>query len=941
MSRAVSSSRTAVVSVAVVAALSVSSSAAGADDDPAPGTDVPCIDVAADTEEARLVADSCDSDVEVLDARTEWNTLYAQADGTWRLDISATAVRTQADGEWTEIDTRVVEGDGGLTVMTPVRPMVFSDGTPGTPLATIQRDGHTLEFDVPFDLPRPVVDGDQVTYDEVLPGVDLVVTVNDDGTGFSEVLRVEDADAAADPRLAELTFPVETSEGLALQEDAGGFVAVDESGERVFSSPTPAMWDSRRPAPVTALRTLLGPGADALTTPSTGGSGEDIDLERAPSLASEVSQLPVALDAEGVTITPDAEMIADEQTVWPLYIDPAISGSLNEWTAVRDVYGQSYRFNPDEGVGLCSRATSTTCSTTFRSRILWKFGGLSSIGAMDVADITGATFAVVGTHSYDCTARPVTAYRVDNWSSSTPWPGGPTWIPQSTLTVAHKSSCAGQPVRWLEFAALEAGRAVANANSSQLTMGLAVDEGSMAYWKRFRNDAGLSISFNRAPKTPTGVRFSDPAASCVTGSSRPVLRVVNPVLYAVLSDPDGDPVQANVDVYAAGTSTPILWHSRPAAQASGAGQSVRLGGMQNGKKYRVQINGVDPGVRGGTHVACELEIDTVAPAAPKVTPSVYATGVPAGGVGVAGTFTFANGGSSDVVSYKYSFNSTALDRSTTVASPTVSFTPTAAGSQTLYVQSVDRAGWTSPRQSYAFSVAFPASTVWKLDETTGTSAASVSPTGDAFPLTLSPAPTRVDGPYAEAGFDPADRALLLGGSGAVGTSARIPVQTSANFAVSALVRADTASGAASVLSQDGTTTAGFDLGYRPCASGPGSCWSFALPRADAATPALDAAVSTVPVETGQWTLVTGVHDAGAGTLRLFVCTVGDEPGDLEPIGPVTVPHASAWSATGTFRLGGTRSAGVAAWTGAVSEVRSWTGVVDDTTVNRACNQPAA
>lgn len=932
------------VAAALVLALAVPAGATAVTDPEPAAPDVTCSGSAVDSAEASLVASTCDTEVEVLDQRTEWNTLYAQADGSWRLDVSALAVRTEVDGEWTDIDTGVVAGAAGLTVAAPVRPMVFSDGTPGLPLAEIERDGHTLTFDVPFDLPAPTVDDDQITYAEVLPGVDLIVSVNADATGFSEVLRVESAEAAADPRLAELTFPIETSEGLQVQEDAGGFVALDAAGERVFSSPTPAMWDSREPEaePSTPARLGARRSPDLPAAPADAVGDVEVDLDRAPSMASQVSQLPVTLDGEGASITPDPAMVDDPETVWPLFIDPAVSGSLNEWTAVRDVFGQSYRFSPDEGVGLCNRATSTSCTATFRSRLLWKFGGLASIGALEPGNITAATFNAVGTHSYDCTARPVTAYRVDNWSSATPWPGGPTWIPQTTLNVATKSTCAGQPVRWLEFSSLEAGQAVARANSSQLTMGIAVDEGSMAHWKRFRNDAGLAITFNRAPNLPTGVKFADPAAACVMGASRPVVRIVNPVLSAVLTDPDNDPVQANVDVYAAGTSNPILWHARPAAQASGTTQSVRLGGMQHGKTYRVQINGVDPSVWGGATATCELEIDTVAPVTPTVTPSLYVSGVPAGGLGKSGTFTFGNGGSTDVVSYKYSFNQSGLNLSTPAGSPTVPFTPTYAGSQTVFVQSVDRAGWTSPVKAYIFTVAFPATTVWSLDETSGATAASASPSGNAFPLSLSGTPTRVDGPFAEAGFNPADRALLLGSTGTTGSSSITTVHTAENFAVAALVRADAVTGTATVLSQDGTATAGFDLGYRPCANSVGSCWSFAMARTDVAGAAVDAAVSTVPVELGQWTLVTGVLNRAATgrEVRLFVCTVGDDPGDLIPIGPATAPRSGAWSAGGLFRLGATRSAGVAGWNGAVSEIRSWTGAVDDTTVNRACNVPA-
>lgn len=941
--------RSAIIAAVVSSGLLLPTSAAMATDpDPAAAASAPdpaavsCVDETADSATASTVAVACDQDVEVVGERTEWNTVYAQADGTMRLDVSALAVRTQVDGDWGAVDATVVAAPEGIAVAAPVRPMTFSDGSDGMPLARIEREGHELTFDVPFDLPAPRLDGDQLTYDQVLPGVDLVVSVNDDATGFSEVFRVDSPEAAANPQLSQLTFPVQTTEGLELQADQGGFVAVDDAGTEIFTSPTPAMWDSREATPMPQVRarsSLLGQADPAVPAAEAFGD-EVVDLERSPSLASTVADMPASVVDDQVSITPDPAMIEDDATVWPIYIDPAISGSLNDWTAVRDAFGQSYRFNPDEGVGLCNRATSSTCSATFRSRILWKFGGLEAIGAMNGADINGTTFAVVGTHSYDCTPRPINLYRVDNWNSATAWPANNYYF-QSSLTVAHKSSCAGQPVRWLEFPALEAGQAVAVANSNQLTMGLATDESSMAYWKRYRNDAGLSISYNRAPTIPTGVKFSNPAAACVTGAGRPVLRTTTPVLYAVLSDPDGQAVQANVDVYAVNTNTPILWHARPAAQASGVGQTVQLGGMSGGKIYRVQINGVDPNVVGGPAVACEMEIDLTPPAPPTVAPApvtgqpLYTSASPAGGIGQTGSFRFGNGGSTDVVSYKYSFGSSALNQTTTAAAPTITFAPKQAGFQTLYYQSVDRAGWTSPMQTYTFSVAFPETTVWRLDETTGATAASSGDPANGLPITWTGPVTRVDGPFAEAGIDPADRAVLIGPNAASGATAVPVMRTSDSFAVQAIVRADAVDGTAAVAYQSGTYRAGYTLGYRPCADGQSSCWSFAMPGTDAYETSMDEAISPIKVEPGQWTLISGVHDAGQDRISIWVCTIGDEPGDLEPTGNVTVPHANAWSATGPLRLG------LTPFVGAVSELRTLTGAIDDTTVNRACNQPAA
>jgi hypothetical protein len=207
-----------------------------------------CAEQAADAAAAVRVAETCDVEVEVVSERTPWDTVFATPDGLTRVETSATAVRTDVNGAWEQIDTTVVESAAGLEVVAPTFEMRFSDGTdPAEPLARIVKDGHELTFDVPFELTDPAVDGAQVTYPEVLEDVDLIVTVHEDGTGFSEVLRVATPEAAANPELAQLSFPVTTSEGLSVSSHDGGFEASDAAGDEVFTSPTPLMWDSATP----------------------------------------------------------------------------------------------------------------------------------------------------------------------------------------------------------------------------------------------------------------------------------------------------------------------------------------------------------------------------------------------------------------------------------------------------------------------------------------------------------------------------------------------------------------------------------------------------------------------------------------------------------------------------------------------------------------------
>ena len=105
-----------------------------------------------------------------------------------------------------------------------------------------------------------------------------------------------------------------------------------------------------------------------------------------------------------------------------------------------------------EGVGLCNKATSDTCSHTFKSRLLYQFAGLAGLGALEPGDVQSAVFAVTGTHSYSCTPMPVTLYAVADFDQGTSYPGGPQWDALQTQTITHRSGCgAGREPRRIEF----------------------------------------------------------------------------------------------------------------------------------------------------------------------------------------------------------------------------------------------------------------------------------------------------------------------------------------------------------------------------------------------------------------------------------------------------------------------------------------------------------
>lgn len=902
--------------------------------------EVACEPAVADQATAGITAQECDQQVEVVDARTPWDTLYADPGGTMTWQTSATAVRTELDGEWVDVDPSVVPGEDGLVVAAPVTSMTFSDGSADLPLARLVRDGHELTFDVPLDLPVPTVDGARITYAGVLPGVDLLLTVAEDATGFSEVLRVDSPEAAANPLLDELRFPVEVSDGLDVVASAGGFVAQDPDGLPVFSSPTPQMWDS---ASSEAHADLAARGRAAVRTDvpvdPSGLEAADLDPVEGPGAGDVVAPMPVAVEEGAVTIVPDEAMLTGADTVWPVYIDPSVSGSRNLWTAIRDVYGQSWSFDPDEGVGLCDRSVTTTCSTTFKSRLLWTFTGLGTIGSLSSSQITSATFSAVGTHSYDCTPREISLHRVEDFSSATPWPGGGLWEGMSTQIVATKSSCPDQPVRWIEFDATPQARAIADAGTAQGSFGLAANETSMAYWKRFRNDAVFSVTYNRPPSTPTSVRITAGSVTQACGSTAVRINDTTPTVRAVLSDPDGGNVQGDFNVWT-GDDVKVWDGALTTAKASGSEhtRTVPAGTLANNTAYEWHIKGEDAGGLRSALAICRFVVDTTPPSAPSIT-AVTGTGYStryledswSGGIGKAGGFKIAST-STDVVSYKYAFNDTALTKTVTGTAPTITFTPKQAGVQTLRAQAVDEAGNISAVTEYKFFVSFAmVNGHWLLDEGEGAIAANAVASED--PLTLSGA-TWTGGPL---GTDEGDHALEFATTTATAATAGPIVTTKNSFTVTATVRLNSAPvNVATAVSQDGEIVSGFQLGYRAngCADSSTGCWAFAMSPADA-NGAPPFASSSVSAEPGTWVYLAGVHDATKDTLQLYVCPLADR---LTLSASTTVPFTATWAAGGPFRLGQARQGAVTAFPGDVADVQVLDGVASPEQLERGCGR---
>lgn len=426
---------------------------------------------------------------------------------------------------------------------------------------------------------------------------------------------------------------------------------------------------------------------------------------------------------------------------------------------------------------------------------------------------------------------------------------------------------------------------------------------------------------NHRPVTPTAADLSTsrPTTSCVTDPARaPHVNIgVNAgiMLSVVARDPDGDQVMASFDFRDAGASTPLAAPVIGPVSSGTPVQAVVVQGLQltDGATYawHASVQDVDAGVQvmssSRNSPDCYLVQDATFPSPPVVSSSDYPTDQLAGGPGVPGVFTFTPGAptDTDITEYCYGLDTQATPSCVPVAgdlTASVTVTPTSLGPHDLFVRSRDAAGNSSSTTDYHFHVnALPEPVAyWKMNEGAGTTITSVQ--GDAT-ATLSPSGVSwtADGRINEA--------LTFDGTTGSVSATSVRASTAASFTVAAWVRLGSVDASGTAASQDGVQVSGFSLGYDQTSNR----WQFALPTGDTDTATVDRAVSTTGPQPGVWTHLTGVYDASAGQIRLYVDGVQQS----------AVSHSTAWDAQGTLQLGRAMSQGTPTrfWNGDLDEVQ--------------------
>ncbi|MFJ6199464.1 LamG-like jellyroll fold domain-containing protein [Micromonospora sp. NPDC092111] len=574
----------------------------------------------------------------------------AQPDGHLQFESAVVPQRTRrADGAWADVDLTLQQGEDGLLRPTAsVADVAFSGGG-DVPMVTLTRSGQEFQLSWSGSLPHPAVSGDSATYRDVLPEVDLVLRATH--TGFTHVLVVRSADAAADSALRDLTLQVGGDVELSRVED-GSLRAV--AGTTLVAEAEPAvMWDS-------SAASLPVSQSQARQVSDAKAAG---DSARTAKVATQVAE------DGGLRLVPDTALLDSPGTVFPVYIDPAWSVSRSKWA-----YATSDGCtNTDYTYARVGYSPDGPCVGS-RFRSYFEFPTISGSVSLKGRHIESAYVQMKLFHSWSCTDTSAHMYLtpVINATMKASFSAMKlkTWLDSVAGHANKGAGCSDSPQAdmYMNFngaTVTSQTQAAATGGWPTMTVGFCACNGDGQYetaqdrWKKFYPaNAKLVVDYDSIPGKPSGLQVA--GVSCPT-SGAVTIGTVNPTFSAVYPDADSGQTLTGsyewIEVPSGGMSTvtatyPSRKTGPPTAPASANGRATTAAVAAVGNRnYAFRVTAVDPAPYSrwsGWSAWCQFSIDTSVPPAPTVT---YGT-VP--GPGQAITFTLSST-TTDVTKFRYSW----------------------------------------------------------------------------------------------------------------------------------------------------------------------------------------------------------------------------------------------------------------------------------------------
>ncbi|MFE2376128.1 LamG-like jellyroll fold domain-containing protein [Streptomyces sp. NPDC059398] len=478
------------------------------------------------TAQAQAVAAGQDTPVDSMTSQI--SSTVASPDGSFTTTTNLMPVRVKHDDVWTPVDaTLSANTDGTYSPKATPNDVSLSGGGSGPLVTLTHADGHSMALTMPFTLPAPTVTGDTALYTSVLPGTDLSVSVTDQG-GFSDVLIVHDAAAAANPQIKKLTLAAST-QGLTLNSsDSGGMEATTSDGALDYSSPQPLMWDSSTSTSFAQSSTATKFLRANTTSDELAESGDDtVSSTAGPGPGAQVAPVPMTTSPSALTLTPDTSALTGPDVHYPVFLDPYTNPHSNTSGHYDEVYSSSTCSNSPQydkgqpgGEGVGYQRWGGACGNGIeRSYYAIPTGGLDPSMVVSKALVTvSSTYAA----SWDCSQnQPITLHTTGSISKSTDWDSKPGTVDGSYAPVSTKiasaansgSSCSNHTA---SFTVTSQAQKIADNHSTAddyWTVALFGNESSSSSdYLRMSSVLTLTTTFDIPPSIPTSPHTTPTAA---------------------------------------------------------------------------------------------------------------------------------------------------------------------------------------------------------------------------------------------------------------------------------------------------------------------------------------------------------------------------------------------------------------------------------------------
>ncbi|MCX8455865.1 LamG domain-containing protein [Paenarthrobacter ureafaciens] len=563
---------------------------------------------------AQAQAQATSTDVVVEDATTPTLLTVAHPDGTLTSTVDTDPVRMKTEAGWTDISTDLVRTTvNGVSVLKPENvPVDITVGTGGSDkIASLDdKKGHSLTQSWPFGtLPEPVVEGNSATFRQVLPGVDLIQLAHK--TGISQVLKIETAEAAKDPRVAEMRIFLDSRNAVVEQQADGSLTAKGtDSGEVALRNTGGLWWDSSVEG-----ATATDPGGQGVARPFS------LTLGTEDGKQSQIFGMDQILETANLT--------------FPVYVDPDWTITRANYIFVDNAYPETSYWNGNltDGqvhVGFLPNYWAPD-GVNHLARSYYQFDSSYFVGR----DILAAKLNTVETWSSSCTPANVASWITDPVYSTTRWNAQPVLRMRTDMGAVAKGYNASCPAGTVGFD-LMAGKSLLLNKSVWTIMLAAGNESDPLGWKKFQNSASIIVTHNSAPNTPviTTISGGKWAGTPWAQGSYYVTRNKKPTFRVWASDVDGTiggPITVYMTVRRVSDNAIMTASNGTGGDAVGDQFDWQSGiDLANGKYY-LQAQTVDSwGLHSGI-MRFDFRVDTTPPAAPIITPT-------------AGTFVTTNEG---------------------------------------------------------------------------------------------------------------------------------------------------------------------------------------------------------------------------------------------------------------------------------------------------------